>query len=390
MGLHSQYYHGKVKKAEEYKKKGYYYQGKFFKWIKPEPYDWKSKVPKKYHQFGSVFSEEEAQRFPKSKPYDYAIDLHSDAPATLDCKVYPLAPMEQGALEDFIKEHLKKKYIRSSKSPYASPFFFIKKKDGKLRPVQDYRALNKWTIRNRYPLPLIKELIVKLKNKTWFTKFDIRWGYNNVCIKEGDQWKAAFKMNKGLFEPTVMFFGLTNSPATFQTMMEDIFKDEITIGDVIIYMDNILITTEGTIDVHKKHVAHILFKLMANNLYLKPEKCAFHKHEVEYLGVIVGNGQVKMDPIKVKGLIEWPIPTKVKELRSFLGFGNYYKDFIPNYSQITRPLHDLTRKLQEWTWGISRIHHLMHSRRYSHPIQYYEILIKAKDLFLLAMLAHTQ
>ena len=119
-------------------------------------------------------------------------------------------------------------------------------------------------------------------------------------------------------------------------------------------MDDILITTEGSIDVHKKHVVHILSKLTANNLYLKPEKCAFHKHEVEYLGVIVGNGQVKMDPVKVKGLTEWPIPTKVKELRSFLGFGNYYKDFIPNYSQIACPLHDLTRKSQEWTWGIKQ------------------------------------
>ena len=316
--------------------------------------NWKEKIPKEYHRFAKVFSEIAAQRFPASKPYDHAIELTPDAPATLDCKVYPLAPKEQRALEDFLKEHIKKRYIRPSKSPYASPFFFIKKKDGKLRPVQDYRGVNKYTIRNRYPLPLIKELIVKLKNKTWFTKFDVRWGYNNVRIKEGDQWKAAFKTNKGLFEPTVMFFGLTNSPATFQTMMDDLFRDEIATGDITIYMDDILIATEGSLDVHKKHVAHTLSKLMANDLYLKPEKCAFHKHEVEYLGVIVGNGQVKMDPVKVKGLTDWPQPTKVKELRSFLGFGNYYKDFIPNYSQIARPLHDLTRKAQEWTWGLKQ------------------------------------
>ena len=111
--------------------------------------------------------------------------------------------------------------------------------------------MNKWTIRNHYPLPLIKELIVKLKNKTWFTKFDVRWGYNNVRIKEGDQWKAAFKTNKGLFEPTVMFFGLTNSPATFQTMMDDIFRDEIATGDVIIYMHDILVATKGSINVQE-------------------------------------------------------------------------------------------------------------------------------------------
>ena len=317
--------------------------------IKPTE-TWRQAIPSEYHRYGKVFSEQEAQRFPKPKPYDHAIDLLPDAPQSLDCKVYPLAPGEQVALDAFLKEHLLKKYVRRSKSPYASPFFFIKKKDGKLRPVQDYRKLNEWTVRNKYPLPLIKELIVRLKDKKWFTKFDVRWGYNNIRIKEGDQWKAAFKTNRGLFEPTVMFFGLTNSPATFQTMMDDVFKDEVATGEVIIYMDDILIATDGSLDFHKKYVAHVLSKLQNNDLYLKPEKCAFHKKEVEYLGVIVGNGQVKMDPVKVKGITDWPTPTKVKELRSFLGFGNYYKDFIPNYSQIARPLHELTKKTKEWEW----------------------------------------
>jgi hypothetical protein len=133
-------------------------------------------------------------------------------------------------------------------------------------------------------------------------------------------------------------------------MMDDVFRHEITTGTVIIYMDDILIATNGTLKTHQHHVAVILKKLMRNDLYLKPEKCVFHKKEVEYLGVIVGNGQVKMDPIKVQGITNWPTPTKVKELRSFLGFGNYYKDFIPNYSLIARPLHELTKKIHEWKW----------------------------------------
>ena len=216
--------------------------------------------------------------------------------------------------------------------------------------MQDYHKLNEWTIRNKCPLPPIKELIVRLKDKQWSTKFDVCWGYNNIRIKEGDQWKAAFKMNRGLFEPTVMFFGLTNLPATFQTMIDNVFKDEVARGDVIIYMDDILIATEGSLNAHKRHVVHVLSKLQRNDLYLKPEKCAFHKKEVEYLEVIEGNGQVKMDPIKVKGITDWPVPTKVKELCSFLGFRNYYKDFIPNYSQIARPLHDLTWKNRKWEW----------------------------------------
>ena len=134
-------------------------------------------------------------RFPNPRPWDHEIELLSDAPQTLNCKVYPLPPGQQKALDEFLNEHLKKGYIRRSNSPYASPFFFIKKKDGKLRPVQDYQNLNKLTVPNTYPLPLITELINKLVKKQWFTKFDIRWGYNNVRFKDGDQWKAAFKTN---------------------------------------------------------------------------------------------------------------------------------------------------------------------------------------------------
>ena len=129
-------------------------------------------------------------------------------------------------------------------SRYASGYFHIKKKDGTFCPVQDYRTLNKWTIPNKYPLPLITNLIHDLAGKTLFSKFDIRWGYNNIRIKEGDEWKAAFKTSEGLFEPTVMFFGLTNSPATFQTMMDDIFAEEVAQGWLKIYMDDAIIATE--------------------------------------------------------------------------------------------------------------------------------------------------
>jgi hypothetical protein len=190
-----------------------------------------------------------------------------------------------------------------------------------------------------------------LIKKKWFTKFDICWEYNNIRIKDGDQWKATFKTNRGLFESTVMFFGLTNSPATFQTMMDAIFRNEVASGDVIIYMDDILITTNGSLEHHKAKVAHILQKLEDNDLFLKLEKCQFYKDKVEYLGVIVGKGQVKMDPVKVQGITNWPIPTNLHKLRSFLRFGNYYKDFIPGYSFIMRPLHDLTRKNTPYNWS---------------------------------------
>jgi len=327
-------------------------------------------IPPEYRKFGKVFSEKESNRFPASCPWDHEIELIPERPRTLDCKTYPLGEGQQQVLDAFLEEHLRKGYIIRSNSPYASPFFFIKKKDGKLRPVQDYRKLNELTVRNTYPLPLIKELIHQLIDKEWFTKFDIRWGYNNVRIKTHSQWKAAFKTNRGLFQPTVMFFGLTNSPATFQTMMDAIFREEIASGDVIIYMDDILIATKGSLSDHRSKVTHVLQKLQDNDLFLKPEKCKFHKKEVDYLGVIVGKGHVKMDPVKVQGITDWPTPTNLRELRSFLGFGNYYKDFIEHYSEITRPLHNLTKKDTPWTWNESSDNAFKHLKKIftSYPV----------------------
>src|SRR5712675_1744759 len=199
-------------------------------------------IPTEYRRHQKVFSEEAAQRFPESRVWDHAIELKPGAPSTLPGKIYALSQLELQELQKFVKEHLAKGYIRPLKSPYAAPFFFIKKKDGKLRPVQDYRRLNEWTIHNRYPLPLIPQLINRVRMKKLFTKFDVHWGYNNVRIKEGDEWKAAFITNEGLYEPTVMFFGMTNSPATFQAMMNAIFEDEIREGWLTVYMDDMLIT----------------------------------------------------------------------------------------------------------------------------------------------------
>jgi len=145
-------------------------------------------------------------------------------------------------MQKFVEEHLRRGTICESWSPYAANFFFVKKKDGKLRPVQDYCPINKWTKKNCNVSPLIPQTIDRLSGCTLFTKFDVRWGYNNVCIKEGDEWKAAFLTPEGLFEPTVMFFGLTNSPATFQMMMNTIFRREVAQGWLSIYMDDIAST----------------------------------------------------------------------------------------------------------------------------------------------------
>ena len=206
------------------------------------------------------------------------------------------------------------------------------------------------TIKNCYPLPLIQELIDKLKSSKVFSKMDIRWGYNNIRIKEGDEWKAAFRTNKGLFEPTVMFFGLTNSPATFQAFMNHILRDLINAGHVIVYMDDILVFTD-TIEDHESIVQEVLCILQENNLYLKPEKCHFETDHIDYLGIIVSNGTVCMDPKKVAVLNTWPTPLKKCDVQSFLGFYNFFRCFIQGFSAVAHPLSQLTGN-SEWSWGV--------------------------------------
>ena len=159
----------------------------------------------------------------------------------------------------------------------------------------------------------------------------------------------AFITHKGLFKPMVMFFDLNNSPATFQRFMNDSFRDMITEGWLIIYMDDLLIFTPDKA-MHVQRTCQVLQQMTELDLHLKLEKCQFASTEVEYLGMIVKPGQLAMDPVKLDGIASWPIPTKVREVRSFLGFANFYCCFIPDYSTITRPLLDLTKKDHHWDW----------------------------------------
>jgi transposase InsO family protein len=306
-------------------------------------------IPDHFRDFHDVFSKESFDVLPDPKPWDHAIELvQGEKPS--GCKVYPLSPAEQKELDAFIQENLESGRIRPSKSPMASPVFFIKKKDGGLRLVQDYRALNAITVKNKYPLPLISELVEKLRGAKYFTKLDVRWGFQNVRMKEGDEWKAAFRTNRGLFEPLVMFFGLTNSPATFQTMMNDIFHELIMEGVVVVYLDDILIFTK-TVEEHRAVTRRVLELLRKHKLFLKPDKCEFEKTKVEYLGVIVSHNSVEMDPVKVAGVADWPTPENKKEVQSFLGFVNFYRRFIRDFSHHARPLFDLTKKDVKWEWS---------------------------------------
>jgi len=200
-------------------------------------------LPTYVAEFRSLFAKEDFDMLPKHRKWDHAIELIPGAEPK-SSKVYLLSLLEQAELDAFLEENLCTRRIRPSKSPMAAPVFFIKKKDGSLQLVQDYRALNAVTVKNRYLLPLISELVSQLRRAWYFTKLDVRWGFNNVRIKPGDEWKAVFRTNRGLFEPLVMFFRMTNSPATFQTMMNDVFRTVIAEGIVVVYLDDILIFTK--------------------------------------------------------------------------------------------------------------------------------------------------
>jgi transposase InsO family protein len=312
-------------------------------------------LPEQYSNFSDVFEKKEFDKLPERKPWDHAINLQpgADKDRKLKGKVYPMNAREQKALDEFLEENLRTGRIRPSQSPIAAPFFFVKKKDGTLRPVQDYRRVNAVTIKDSWPLPLISDVITKIKDAKYFSKFDVRWGFNNVRIKEGDEWKAAFITNRGLHEPTVMFFGLTNSPATFQHMMDDIFVDMIRSNQVIVYMDDILVFSKD-LETHRTTVKEVLKRLRQHRLYLKLEKCKFEQEEVEFLGIVVRNGQISMDPTKTKAVKEWPIPANMKEARSFMQFCNFYRAFIPNFSDITVPLNELTKKGVKFEWTPER------------------------------------
>jgi len=299
-------------------------------------------VPEKFHEWIKVFGKKQSERMPTRKLWDYAIDV-KEGFMLQKGKVYPLSREEREEVREFVKEQLRKGYIRPSKSPQTAPVFFVGKKDGKKRMVQDYCYLNEWTIKNNYPLPLISDILENIGTKKIFTKMDLRWGYNNIRIKEGDEWKAAFTTPEESFEPTVMFFGLTNSPATFQAMMNELLRDLTNTGKVALFIDDVIVGTE-TEEEHDELVVEVIRRLEENDLYVKPEKCKWKVREVEFLGVVIGPEGIKMEKEKVKGVLEWPTPKSVKDVQKFLGLANYYCRFIEGFATVARPLHDLVKK----------------------------------------------
>ncbi|KAI3372638.1 hypothetical protein L3Q82_023114 [Scortum barcoo] len=283
-----------------------------------EPVDL-SGVPPAYHDLQEVFNKDKALSLPPHRPYDCAIELLPDAPLP-SSRLYNLTRPEQEAMEGYINDSMAAGIIRPSTSPVGAGFFFVKKKDSSLRPCIDFRGLNNITVKNKYPLPLIDSAFTPLQGATIFTKLDLRNAYHLVRIREGDEWKTAFNTPLGHFEYLVMPFGLTNAPA-------------VNLPD------------------HQLHVRQVLQRLLENRLFVKKEKCEFHASQVDFLGFIIKEGCVQADPAKVRAVAEWPIPTNRKLLQRFLGFANFYRRFIRNYSQEAAPLTALTSPSRPFVWS---------------------------------------
>jgi len=299
-----------------------------------------------------VFGKVESERMLTRKVWDHAIDL-KEIFKLQKGRIYPLSKNEREEIQNFIEDQLRKGYIRPSKSPQTSLVFFVGKKDGSKWIVMDYYNLNNQTVKNNYPLPLITELIDNIGSKKVFTKMDLRWGFNNMRIKEGDKWKGAFTTYIGSFKLTVMFFGMTNLPATFQAMMNKILRDLINEGKVTVFVDDILVGTE-TEEGHDEIVKEILRRLEENDLYIKPEKCIWKVRKIGLLGVVIGPNGIEMEEEKVDRVLSWPEPKNMKDVRKFLGLANYYRRFIKDFARVARSINVLMRKDVKWQWGVEQ------------------------------------
>ena len=270
-----------------------------------------SSIPEEYHEYADVFSKSKAETLAPHYPYDLQIDLEKDSYPPVGT-IYSLSKFEQEALKEFIDENLTNGFIRSMSSSHGAPVLFIKKKDGSLQLYVDFCGLNKITKKDRYPLPLISDLLDSPRRAHIYTKIDLRHAYHLVCIAKGDKWKTAFQTRYGTFKWSVMPFRLSNAPAAFQHFMNNVFSDLLDVC-VVIYLDDILIYSDDIMQ-HRRHVKEVLKRLRKVGLYVKAEKCEFHSDSVEYLGYVLSPSGLTMFDAKVKTIQEWPEPKKIKDI----------------------------------------------------------------------------
>jgi hypothetical protein len=287
-----------------------------------------------------VFSEQAAKELPVLDGAEHTIDLEPGSQPPFG-PIYSLSEKQLGVLSEYLEENLAIGRITPSISPAGAPVLFVPKKDGTLRMCVDYRSLNKITIKNRYPLPLIGDLLDRLAGARYFSKLDIRDAYHRIRIRKSDRWKTAFRTRYGHFEYTVMPFGLTNAPATFQAYIHRALAGLLDVVCVA-YLDDILVFSQ-TKEEHEKALRQVVDRLESYQLFAKLLKCEFFRDRLEFLGFVITKDGVEMDARRVKAIQEWPAPTSVHDVQVFLGFANFYRRFIGGYSRITAPITALLR-----------------------------------------------
>ena len=306
-----------------------------------------SNVLSKYHEFRDVFSKSRANTLLTHQPYDLKIKLEDGVTPPFG-PIYSLSLHELQTLREFIYEHLANGLIHPTYSPSRAPVLF-KKKDGSLRLCVNFQGLNKITKKDQYPLPQITDLLDSPRKARFYSKINLRHAYHLIQIHKDDEWKTTFCTCYGSFEWCAMPFRLTNAPATFQHLMNNAFSDLLDIC-VLVYLDNILIHS-NTLEEYHHHVHELLLWLQNNKLYACGDKSSLHDDTIKYLGFILSPDGLLMDPSKVSTVLEWPEPHKVKDIQSFLGFANFYRQFISDYSKITVPLTRLTCKGTPWDFS---------------------------------------
>ncbi|GJV66724.1 putative reverse transcriptase domain-containing protein [Tanacetum coccineum] len=297
--------------------------------------------------FPEVFPED-LPGLPPTRQVEFHIDLVPGA-APVARAPYRLAPSEMKELADQLQELSDKGFIRPSSSPWGAPVLFVKKKDGSLRMCIDYRELNKLTVKNRYPLPRIDDLFDQLQGSSVYSKIDLRSGYHQLRVREEDISKTAFRTRYGHYEFQVMPFGLTNAPAVFMDLMNRVCKPYLD-KFVIVFIDDILIYSKNKQE-HEEHLKIILELLKKEELYAKFSKCEFWIPKVQFLGHVIDNKGIHVDPAKIESVKDWASPKTPTEIRQFLGLAGYYRRFIEGFSKIAKPMTKLTQKKVKFEWG---------------------------------------